>query len=284
MKKNLFSKLLLISLLSVPFIMNAQDRVFNYTYQSTILNPGQREIEVWNTLRTGREDYYRALDSRIEFEFGLAKNVQVAFYLNSSTSSKEIRTTNLIGADKVSIEDETEFSFSNEWKYKLADPVANMIGMALYGEITVAPKEFELEAKLIFDKKIGRTMHALNLVAENEWETEIESEKNGNVITEEVEIESEFKFEFDYGFSYNINSNWHVGAEIRNKNTVEDSEWYSSALYAGPGFSYAKGPIWINLTILPQVAGLKNPYDDGNSLLLKSNEKLETRLLFSYVF
>jgi hypothetical protein len=277
-------KIFIILLLVVPSVVYSQDRVFNYTYQSIVLSPGQRELEVWSTLRTGREHFYRALDTRVEFEFGLCKNMQLAFYLNSKTSSAEKRTLNNFGVESITIEDESEFSFSTEWKYKLADPVANTIGFALYGEVTVAPKELELEAKLIFDKKIGRTMHAFNIVGESEWETEIESKTNGLITEEEVEHEQELKFEFDYGFSYNINSNWNVGFELRNKNTIEDSEWYTSALYAGPGFSWAKGPIWINLTLLPQVAGLKNPYNDGNSLLLKSNEKLETRLLFSYVF
>ena len=50
-----------------------QDRLFTYTYQSGVLNSGQREIEVWNTLRAGRENYYSRLDHRTEFEFGLGK-------------------------------------------------------------------------------------------------------------------------------------------------------------------------------------------------------------------
>jgi hypothetical protein len=60
----------------------AQDRLFTYTYQSTLLNNGQRELEVWNTLRAGRQDYYARIDNRTEFEIGLGKNLQTAFYLN----------------------------------------------------------------------------------------------------------------------------------------------------------------------------------------------------------
>jgi hypothetical protein len=269
----ILSFLLVISL-ALPAV--SQDRVFTYTYQSGVLNPGQREIEVWNTLRSGRSEFYRALDSRIEFEFGIAKNLQVAFYLNSSAISEANVSGNFIDINSV-----TEWSFSNEWKYKLSDPVANSIGSALYAEIGVSPREFELEAKLILDKKIGRTTHALNLVAEPEWETEVEEESDGVF---EIENEFEFKFEFDYGLSYNINNSWNIGLEARNVNEVEEGEWETSVLFAGPGFSYVKGPIWINLTILPQVTGLKYENSDDSGTILEGHEKLETRLLFSYVF
>ncbi len=263
----------------------AQDRVFNYTYQSTVLNPGQREIEIWNTVRSGRDNFYRALDSRIELELGIAKKLQTAFYLNSKTSTAEIHHLNDDGSIDISMESEFEWSFSNEWKYKTSDPVANAIGSALYAELTVAPTELELEAKLILDKKIGKTMHALNLVVENEWETELESEvdSEGNSF-QEVEQEQELKFEFDYGFSYNFNTSWNVGLEARNVNAVEEGEWNTSVLYAGPGFSYAKGSIWINLTVLPQITGIKHADGESSGLNLDGYEKLETRLLFSYVF
>ncbi len=280
MRKICFLSLMVLA----AFCVNGQDRVFNYTYQSIVLNPGQREIEVWNTLRTGRENFYRALDSRIEFEFGISKNLQTAFYLNSKTAAKENKILYSDGTTSVSIDTENEWSFSNEWKFKLSDPVANTIGSALYAEITVAPTEFELEAKLILDKKLGRTLHALNIVAENEWESEVETETGiDGSVKQEVEQESEFKFEFDYGFSYNISTGWNIGLEVVNRNKLVESNWAISVLYAGPGFSYAKGPIWINFIVLPQISGLKTPGGESG-LYTNGYEKLETRLLFSYAF
>jgi len=49
--------------------------------------------------------------------------------------------------------DPTEISFSNEWKYKFSDPVADKIGFTGYAEVTVATDELELEFKAILDKK-----------------------------------------------------------------------------------------------------------------------------------
>ena len=118
------------SLFLLAFIsIHAQDRLFTYTYQSGVLNKGQREIEVWNTLRTGKQDYYTRLDNRTEFEIGLGKNLQTAFYLNLTSTSKTLTESGI-----KSIATENEISFSNEWKYKILDPVANPVGLALNGE------------------------------------------------------------------------------------------------------------------------------------------------------
>src|SRR5687768_11304036 len=118
-------------------LTQAQDRIFTYTYQSTVLNKGQREIEIWNTLESGKDDYYRRLRHRIEYELGLGGNVQTAFYLNLDQ-----RLNGNVG-----------LGFSNEWKWKLFDPVANPVGLALYGELTLKPHETEVEGKILLDKQ-----------------------------------------------------------------------------------------------------------------------------------
>ena len=42
------SVLIILSFFGVITIQ-AQDRLFTYTYQSSVLNKGQRELESWNT-------------------------------------------------------------------------------------------------------------------------------------------------------------------------------------------------------------------------------------------
>ena len=78
-KSSLIVSFLLISTINLM----AQDRIFNYTYQSAVLNKGQKELEVWTTVFSGKEDYYREIQNRVEYEVGLGSNLQVAFYLNS---------------------------------------------------------------------------------------------------------------------------------------------------------------------------------------------------------
>lgn len=272
--------LAIVSLSLISRISPAQDRIFTYTYQSNTLAPGQKELEIWTTLRTGREGFYRSLDNRIEFEVGIAKNLQTAFYLNSFQTAQEVRFMDIMGNETVSIDKTTGWSFSNEWKLKLSDPVGNVIGSALYGEFTLAPTETELEFKLILDKKTGPFFHALNLESEFEFENEIE-EENG---VQEVETEEKTKFKLVYGLARNIGQHWHVGLESFLKAGQAKDPMDYMVLFAGPGFSYSKGSFWLNLTVMPQIAGLLHPNEGASGLYLEKEEKLQTRLMFSYVF
>jgi hypothetical protein len=266
MKKTIIIGIILICSLNIA----AQDRIFTYTYQSNVLAKGQKELEVWTTLFNSKENYYRAIQNRVEYEIGLGSNLQVAFYLNAKQKAFFDDITGEI------VMDPTEISVSNEWKYKISDPVANTIGFAGYLELTAATDELEIELKAIFDKKLGRTLHAVNLIFEPEWITTTE---NGKVITE-----TELKYDFNYAFSYNINKNWNLGAEIIDKNVyIKTDKFTHSSLFAGPTISYSTNNFWLNLTAMPQIKGLSNP-SGMNGLNLDEFTKLETRLIFSYAF
>jgi hypothetical protein len=263
-------KLLFLGAFMVAISAIAQDRVFTYTYQSNVLNKGQKEIEVWTTLGTGRQDYYRGLKHSLEFEIGLGGKLQTSFYLNYGYN-KGITETN--GIDFLT--SNTSYSFANEWKLKLSDPVANKLGSALYFEYVLAPGETELEGKLILDKQSGRFLNAFNLVGELEFEKEFEAK--GTRL--EAETETEFNLEWNYGLSYKISNNWVAGIEVKNENVFAEGELENSILSAGPGFSYSTNGFWVNFTLMPQITNLKV----GNRELI-DHDGLQTRLLFSYEF
>lgn len=247
----------------------AQDRLFTYTYQSLVLSKGQKEIEVWTTFRGGRNDYFRGIDHRLEFEIGLGKRLQTAFYLNYGYS-KGIETLNEVQ----SLNTNNTYSFSNEWKLKLTDPVANGLGSALYFEYGLGPDETELEGKIILDKQVGRTLHAFNIVGEYEFEKKFITENSGL----EAETERECYFELDYAFSFRINEGFALGLEARNQNQFSTSSVLeSSVLSLGPCLSYYADGFWLNFTLTPQIANLK-----GGGLELTEHEKLQIRLAFSF--
>ena len=267
MKKSfLIASFLLLSSLS----MMAQDRIFNYTYQSSVLNKGQKELEVWTTVEQGKQDYFRQIKNRVEYEVGLGSNLQTAFYVNTKQKASFDDVTGEIDMTAA------EISFSNEWKYKFSDAVANKIGFAGYFEYTVATDELEIELKAILDKKIGRTTHAMNFTFEPEWET---TTKDGKVTTG-----TEIKYDVNYGFSYEISKNWNLGAEIINRNVyIKEDKFTHSALFAGPTLAYNMNKFWINLSVSPQVAGLNNP-TGMKGLNLDEFTKADARLIFSYAF
>ena len=259
----------------------AQDRIFNYTYQSVILAPGDREIEVWNTIRWGHQDYFRAFNHRLEFEMGVAHNMQTAFYLNIQEATAilkepgfELREDGTLAPATISVlARDAEVSFSNEWKVKLLDPAADAFGLALYGEYLIRSNGLELEPRLILDKLVGRTVLAFNASAEFELEEDVDEEGN-------EQTNRETSVELDFAGSTNLAAGLYLGGEAVLRTGFGAGAVTYSALFAGPTLSWAGEKFWINVTVLPQLVGLKGATRDG--LVLGPLERLETRLLFSY--
>lgn len=259
--------LVILALLGVG-IANAQDRLFTYTYQSSVLNKGQRELESWSTLRTGREDYYARFDNRTEYEIGLGKNLQTAFYLNlTSTTSTSIENSNK------SLTTENEIGFSNEWKLKLLDPVANPLGAALYGEVGIFSNEIELEGKVILDKKIGNFTIAANGVYEQEFAP--------GYVNNELKWQKEKKIEGYLAFAYSLSPKFSLTLENAYKNVFVQGELTNSAVFSGLGFSYVQDKFWVNFTAMPQLTSFKG--ESTHNLDLNEYEKIQLRLLFSFM-
>src|SRR4051812_33373099 len=141
----LVSLLLAVPAIALPRLATANERHFTYTYESAVLPQGARELEVWTTARLGRDQYFARFDHRLEFEVGLTGRLQTSLYLNFSGETAEtapgVRTSGM-----------SYQGVSSEWKYKLLDPVADALGLALYGELLGSTDEFEFEGKVILDK------------------------------------------------------------------------------------------------------------------------------------
>jgi hypothetical protein len=240
----------------------ANERRFTYTYESLVLNPGDVEVEPWTTFRIGRRDYYSRMDNRLEFELGVVDGVQTAWYFNWSSTTQD---------DAGARVQQSSFeSVSNEWKLKLSDPVADVLGSAVYLEGAAGPSEAEVEGKLILDKRAGRFVVALNLVGEHEW------------AFEEDETQREVGLEIDLGLAWLVTDRFSLGLEARNVNEIKPEDgWEHSALFAGPAAAYASDKWWTAVTVLPQVLKLKGEEEDeGSKLVLSGRERLEARVLF----
>ena len=250
--------------------LNAQDRLFTYTYQSNVLSAGQHDLEVWTTIGSGKKNYYLGLNHRLEFEMGLGGKLQTSVYLNYGYS------TGIYDENGIQVlKNSNDFSFSNEWKLKLTDPVADRMGSGLYFEYLLSPTETELEGKIILDKQFGEFVNALNIVGEYEIERSFDT--NGMKVTKVSN--PEYNLEFDYGLSYHFSDKFCSGIELSDGNRFADSKMEYSVLSGGPCITYVGNNFLINLTCLPQLANLK-----GGSLDFEDHEKLETRLIISYAF
>lgn len=240
------------------------ERKFSYVYQSDVLGKGSREIEITSTTRLGKDfGYYGEFDNRIEFEVGLSKKLQSAFYINFS----QITTDNGTGTNQ------TNFHFdgiSSEWKLQITNPYKDALGFALYTELGLNTDEAELETKLIFDKKIKKTSLALNLTYEPEW----------YLSPGKAEVENNIVGSF--GLSYAFTPNISAGFEIVNHNIfTKDKGWENSALFAGPNISFSQPNWWVTFTVLPQLLALKGK-TPGRNLNYNDYTAFESRLIFSF--
>src|SRR5581483_2951778 len=148
--------------LMVTGLVHAGDRHFLYSYESGVLNEGDRELETYSTFRFGRNHFYSAFDQQVELEVGLGDGVQTSLYLNFTQEMEDL------GGGTPTVSPMFD-GIASEWKFKLADNVADPFGLGLYAEPEFKPDELELETKVILDKNLGDWIWTLNLTAEPEY-------------------------------------------------------------------------------------------------------------------
>ena len=132
-----------------------------------------------------------------------------------------------------------------------------------------------LEAKLILDKKFDKLTVAANAVYEAEFAP--------TYVANKLEWEKERKTDYYLAFGYALSPKFQLTLENAFKNVYVEKKLEHSALFSGVGFSYMNENFWLNFTVMPQLKSLKGE-TDGESLNLNEYEKIQFRLLFSYVF
>jgi len=248
----------------------ANVRSFVYTQESRVLAPGQSELEPWTTFRVGRSHYYSALDSRLELEHGLFPGLQLALYWNFSTATEDVVADSLTG--ELSRVSSSEFaSASAELKYQLSDPTADLLGSAIYFETTLGPRESELEAKLIFDRALGKWLLAANAIGELELEPLRSSQGS--------ELEKAFVLTPTLAAAY-LFPHGSVGIELRAPlGLAGDAD--SATLYGGPVVRWSDAGFWAALGVEPQLLAFSGK-SSNSRLDLGDHERLELRLLAGF--
>ncbi|HUR10294.1 MAG TPA: hypothetical protein VM012_02925 [Flavitalea sp.] len=261
--------ILLTAMLFTGSLLFSQDRFFARTYTSNVLPKGNFDIELWHTSRFGHSNsYFHAMDQRVEYEVGLGRNVQTAFYFNRYQKSTSDSTDQ--------IKQSSEIGFSNEWKWRVTRPTSP-VGIALYGEVGIKGDELEFESKLILDKTFGKNLIAFNAIYEIEAEAERENRRN------KFEIESS-PIEFDFAYLYNFSSSIGAGIEIVNRNDISKGQWLNSVVYAGPTINY-RGKQWFFIAnLLPQWNNLHKTASFPGKKVLEEHEKVEVRILIGFSF
>ncbi len=267
----------------VLFFINtcyAQDRIFAYTYQTNILNKGSVDLEYHTTIKTGKKGigspylFGQKLKQQLELEFGLGRKVQTAFYFNAETN-------HLLDSTSTAIEKEYSINISNEWKWKITDPVANAIGIGLYSEIEVGASNIELENKILLDKQYRKNIFALNIISIYEAEKEITHENN---ITKAL-WEKSMGLDFCFGYLHKTNKKIQLGFETKNNNIIDTRfTLEKSILFIGTAVHFTINNCFINITALPQIGTIYKSENSVEKIDVKDFERFELKFIAGYSF
>lgn len=246
---------------------SATERHFTYTYETGVLNPGDAELEPWTTYRTGGDYHLRRYDLRLEYEVGLRPDLQTSLYWNFESSSMDV--TDATGSS-VRVRETQLASVSSEWKYRLTDPVADAFGSALYLEGTLGPSEYEIEGKLLLDKRMDKLVLALNLVGAHEVESQ-----DADTTLRDLELEA------SAALAYRFTPHVSVGAEVVSLTELEDAEELeSSVVFLGPTVGVQMEKWWTAFSLITQVAAPKGATSGGADLA--HHDRFQGRVLIGF--
>lgn len=210
---------------------DAGERRFTYVYEATTAAKGEIELENWVTWKSQRSGG-DTFDFRHEIEYGVTDRLQMALYLADWRVKK----------GHVSYQDT-----ALEVIYNLTNPVTDLVGSAIYGEVKLGDEKFELEGKAILQKNFGPLVVAYNATFEAEWEGERFGYFN----------ERKGKFEQSFGASWQFTPNFLLGGEVLHEIEFENwSEVGDSLVYVGPNASFRYKQYFVTTTAMIQATAL----------------------------
>ena len=229
--KALHSSLIALSTLLVASLAHshASERRFAYTY-STLTSPkGEVELENWVTLQS-RPGVKKLWKFRHELEIGLTDKTQLGLHFADwSHDGRSGRSAYQSSAVEII--------------HNLSNPVTDLLGSAVYGEVAVGERHLTLEGKLLLEKRMGPWSIGWNGKVEAEWEGDAFGKYD----------ESSGEIAQTLGVAYELNKYLSAGLEAVHELAME--KWHAPAnpeLYIGPNLSIRKGRFYATSAVLFQ--------------------------------
>ena len=175
----------------------ATPRPLPFTYTADTLGAGETEIENYVDLTpTKAEDAngnvvtYMAMQFQTEFEHGITDRLELGLYVAYQPTPAGYQLTPMLFEGT---------GFKERLRWRLADAGEWPIDVALYGEVVEYETEFELEAKVILERRFGDLRIAANAWAEREWYYAVRQQ--------------DWELNPTIGATYQVTPAFHVGVE-----------------------------------------------------------------------
>jgi len=203
---------------------------FSYTYDT--LAKGEIEIEQYTdlspakVLAEGKPQNYLAPQMQLEFEAGITNRIELGLYATFTPMASE----GVSALPELPVQNGAK----QRLRVRLGEEGRWPIDIALYGEVVESDREFEIEGKLILQRRFGHLRVIGNFWMEREWEY------NGHFAT---------VFNPTLGATYEITPAVHLGAESWMRAVLPDVDHgyefaHGPHLYAGPVFMASFGRLW----------------------------------------
>jgi hypothetical protein len=232
----------------------ATPRSLPMTYPATTTPKDNLEIELYTDLAATRahdvaEDkdvFYLAPQFQLELEYGISDRFEVAFYAMFAPSP----AAGLQGPE----EPFQGNGAKQRIRYALADPGEWPIDLTLYAELVESQNEFEIEAKVIVQRRFGHALIIANV------SSEVEFPWNGG---------AEFVVNPSLGLTYEFAAWFHLGLEswmrVAFPLPAEDPKPFNDGphFYVGPAAMLNWGRLWASLGIYARLNSIDRPAVPG---------------------
>jgi|HubBroStandDraft_2_1064218.scaffolds.fasta_scaffold101726_2 hypothetical protein len=149
----------------------ATPRPLPFTYNYETLGEGELEVEQYADfvplkVTTGGQPptaWVPALQFQTEFEYGITNRLELGLYMTIAP----VPNSSVVPYSPPPLTEGT--GVKQRLRYRLFDEGVLPIDIGLYGELTETDLEFEIEAKVILQKRFGNLRIAANIVGEHEW-------------------------------------------------------------------------------------------------------------------
>jgi hypothetical protein len=225
----------------------ATPRPLPFTYTADTLPEGDMEVEEYvdmtpvKALTSDSGPYgetYLATQLQTEFEYGITDRLELGLYVAIVPSP---------GEEYQHYATLTEGTgFKERLRYRLADAGEWPVDVALYGEIVQYTNEFEIEAKIILERRIGNLRIAANAWAEREFGWAGGSE-NGWVLNPTA------------GATYQLTPGFHAGVEYWMRAEFPDNAPAQRPFslgphqFVGPALLFNFGKLWWSTGVYARV-------------------------------
>jgi hypothetical protein len=231
---------------------SADQRRFAFTYPAGTSPKGAIEWE--NTVtwghRVGEDKKYDLFEFKHSVEIGVTDHFQVELYPASWTYDTDRKSARYEESAIEAI-------------YNLTNPTTSWLGSALYLELAVGERAFDIESKVILQKNLGPITVGYNAILEAEWE----GDRFGHFDTQNG------AFSQTLGVSYEVTKSFSVGAELVHEVALPD--WRASepsVVYAGPNASVRFSRGYVTVAGVFQLTSVKE------------EPEVQTRVIFGVSF